>query len=84
MSIDWGPFVFLHLADVEDGAGDPIDTFGDLNVDIDVAGEGLDGADRRYLEESVGRSAVYDLVTPAHACEPNLRLTGASEPSDGR
>lgn len=79
VSIEWDPFVFLHLEDIEDGSGEPVDMFGDLAVDIEVAGDGLDEADRRYLEESVGRSAVYNLVTLAHACEPSVRLTGPSE-----
>ena len=78
VAIDWDPFVFLHLADVADGSGDPVDMFGDLSVDITVSGDGLDEADRRYLEESVGRSAVYNLVTLAHRCVPTVRLAGAS------
>ena len=79
VAIDWDPFVFLHLRDVEDESGDPVDMFGDLSVDITVAGDGLDEADRRYLEESVGRSAVYNLVTLAHRCTPHVHLDGASE-----
>jgi uncharacterized OsmC-like protein len=75
VSIDWDPFVFLHLRDIEDEADEPVDMFGDLRVKIDVGGEGLDEADRRYLEESVGRSAVYNLLTLPHRCRPTVRLT---------
>jgi hypothetical protein len=48
-------------------------------VEIEVAGEGLDEADLRYIEESVGRSAVYNLVTLAHRCEPTARLADERE-----
>lgn len=73
--IDWDPFVFLHLTDIQDEDGEPVDMFDDFEVTIDVGGEALDEADRAYLEESVGRSAVYNLVTLAHECEPIVRLT---------
>ena len=53
--IDWDPFVFLHLRDIEDSDSEPVDMFDDLEVEIEVAGENLDEADRAYLEESVGR-----------------------------
>lgn len=69
--IEWDPFVFLHLEDVE-GEDGPVDMFGDLEVEIVVSGEGLDTDDVQYLEESVGRSAVYNLVTLAHRCEPHV------------
>lgn len=75
--IEWDPFVFLHLEDVEGEDGDPVDMFGDLQVEFEVAGD-LDEDDLRYIEESAGRSAVYNLMTLAHHCEPTARL---KEPS---
>ena len=71
--IEWDPFVFLLLEDIEGEDGDPVDMFGDLQVRLEVAGD-LDGEDLRYIEESAGRSAVYNLVTLAHRCEPSARL----------
>jgi len=76
--IAWDPFVFLHLRNVEDEDGEPVDMFGDLEVDVEVAGTDLDESDRAYLEESVGRSAVYNLMTLAHDCAPRVRTTGST------
>ncbi|MFB6165350.1 MAG: OsmC family protein [Haloarculaceae archaeon] len=73
--IDWDPFVFLGLADVHGADGDPVDMFGDLEVEIVVDGD-LDEADRQYLEESVGRSAIFNLVTLSHESRPTVRLAG--------
>lgn len=69
--IAWDPFVFLHLDDIETEDG-PVDMFGDLDVEIDVGGDDLPDADLAYLEESVGRSAVYNLMTLPHQCEPRI------------
>ena len=79
--IEWDPFVFLHLEDVEDENGEPVDVFGDLQVEFEVAGD-LDEDDLRYIEESAGRSAVHNLVTLAHHCEPTARLKGPSVRAD--
>ncbi|MFC4551562.1 MULTISPECIES: hypothetical protein [Halorussus] len=49
-----------------------MDMFGDLQVEFKVAGN-LDEDDFRYIEESAGRSAVYNLMTVAHHCEPTAR-----------
>lgn len=70
--VDWDPFVFLHLRDIEVD-GKPVDMFGDLDIEITVSGD-LSEEDRRYLEDSVGRSAVYNLFTLAHAAEPSVRI----------
>ena len=70
--IDWDPFVILHLEDIEGEDGEPVDMFGDLKVEFEVAGD-LDEDDLRYIEESAGRSAVYNLMTLAHHSEPTAR-----------
>lgn len=72
VNVAWDPFVFLHLEEIEHD-GEPVDMFGELAVDVEVAGEGVDDSDLEYLRESVGRSAVYNLVTLAHRCEPRIR-----------
>lgn len=79
--IPWDPFVFLHLEDIEAEDG-PIDMFGDLEVTIRVSGEDLDDANLRYLEESVGRSAVYNLMTLAHRCNPRVSTSMRRAPSE--
>ncbi|WP_224333696.1 OsmC family protein [Haloprofundus halobius] len=71
--IAWDPFVFLHLEEITTEDGDPVDMFGDLEVDIEVDGDGLGEDERSYIEESVGRSAVYNLVTLPHRCRPSVR-----------
>ncbi len=73
--IAWDPFVSLHLEAREGEDGEPIDMFGDLEVEIEVAGD-LDEEDLQYIEESAGRSAVYNLVTLAHRSRPTARLKG--------
>lgn len=70
--VDWDPFVFLHLRDIQED-GDPVDMFGDLDVEITVSGD-LSEDDRRYLEESVGRSAVYNLFTLPHVASPSVTV----------
>lgn len=71
--ISWDPFVFLHLEEIENEGGEPVDVFGNLEVDLAVGGD-LTEDDLRYVEESVRRSAVYNLVTLAHDSEPTARL----------
>lgn len=71
VSSAWDPFVFLHLEEIEHD-GEPVDMFGDLEVEIVIAGEGLGESDLEYLRESVGRSAVYNLMTLPHGCEPRI------------
>ena len=77
VSIEWDPFVFLHLDDIEVADGTPRDMFGDLQVEFAVAGEDVNEEALRYVEESAGRSAVYNLLTLAHDCEPKaVRKSG--------
>lgn len=73
VSVGWDPFVFLHLLDPV--AGDElVDQFRDLAIEIEVAGEDLTEADRVYLQDSVRRSAVYNLVSLAHRSAPVVRM----------
>lgn len=74
VSVAWDPFVFLHITDpVRDGVLTP--QFGDLRVELQVSGPGLTEEDLEYLRESVGRSAVYNLLTIAHPTSPTIRAT---------
>lgn len=72
--IEWDPFVFLWLAEVEDEDGEPRDMFGDFQIEIEVAGEDIDEDTLDEIEEWTGRSAVYNLITLAHRCEPTVTL----------
>jgi hypothetical protein len=77
VAIGWSPFVFLHLSEPVEH-GELINQFQNLEIDIEVAGEGLTDADRDYLQGSVARSAVFNLLSLAHASSPTVRLTEAS------
>lgn len=56
-----------------DADGTPKDMFGNLQVDIEVAGEDVDEETPTQIKEWTGRSAIYNLVTLAH--ETNLHVT---------
>ncbi|WP_435178105.1 OsmC family protein [Halorussus sp. AFM4] len=70
--IPWDPSVALDLADVEREDGTVRDQFGDLEVEIAVSGEGLDDETLDRIGRAARRSAVFNLVTLAHACEPTV------------
>ena len=69
--------VLARGINLEGEDGEPVDMFGDLQVEFEVAGD-LDEEDLRFIEESAGRSAVSNLVTLAHRCEPPARLQNPS------
>lgn len=76
VSVRWDPAVFLHLAEPEhDGA--PARQFRDLRVELVVAADGLTDDDLDYLRRSVGRSAVYSLISTANASTPVIRAGAA-------
>ena len=52
---------------------------GDLSIDIEVEGGGLDVSDREHLVQMVNRSPVYALVTLAHPTEPTVRIVSEAE-----
>lgn len=71
--ISWDPAVFLHLRDVAH-EGERTDQFGDLEIELLIAGDGLDDADISYLRTSVERSAVFNLVTLPHRAVTSIRV----------
>ena len=74
--IDWSPAVFLNLVDAaEDNL--PVDQFGDLRIELHVRGENLGREDLAYLQASVSRSAVYNLLRRSHECVPAVVAAGA-------
>ena len=72
VSIGWDPFVFLHLREPAQADGD-VDQFGPLQVELEVTGDGLTDDDLAYLQWSVKRSAVFNLITLAHPTTPTIR-----------
>ena len=72
VSVGWDPFVFLHLSEPEH-QGSAVSQFRDLRVEVTVAGHGLTEEDLRYLQHSVTRSAVYNLITTANDSSPEIR-----------
>jgi hypothetical protein len=73
VSIGWDPSVFLHLRDSDEG-GDLLNQFHGLRIELVVDGEGLTDDDRAYLQRSVRRSAVYNLLTLGHPNAPRLEV----------
>jgi len=68
--------MFLHLRDVEED-GEPVDHFGDLKVELRIAGEGLCADDIAFIEKTVRRSAVFNLIALAHKHEVDVRVANA-------
>lgn len=73
-SIPWDPFVFLHLTDPETD-GQIHDQFGELKVELRVEGNDITDDDIAYLQESMKRSAVYNIFRLPHSCEPSVSLS---------
>jgi hypothetical protein len=74
--IPWNPFVALDLAEVETEDGTPRDQFGDLVVEIAVGGENVYDDTLERIRHAARRSAVFNLVTLAHPCEPVVSKKG--------
>lgn len=74
VSIPWNPFVFLHLTDPETD-GHLHDQFGELKVELCVEGDNITEDDVTYLQESMKRSAVYNIFRLPHSCEPVVSLS---------
>lgn len=74
VSIEWNPFVFLHLREPDEEDGDLVNQFQGMKVQILVEGRDLTEEDRIYLRDSVRRSAVYNLFTLGHRNAPRLEV----------
>lgn len=74
VSIPWDPFVALDLDNVETDDGSLRDQFGDLTVEIRVGGENVDENTLDRIKNAARRSAVFNLVTLAHPCDPTVSL----------
>jgi hypothetical protein len=74
--VDWDPFVFLHLRDADDPDGELFNQFRGLAVELVIEGEDLTEDDRPYLQRSVRRSAVYNLLTLGHGNTPHVEVAG--------
>lgn len=69
VGVPWNPFVFLHLTDPETG-GQIHNQFGELKVELHAEGNDITEGDIAYLQESMKRSAVYNIFRLPHSCEP--------------
>lgn len=74
VSIGWNPFVFLHLRE-PDHEGELVNQFEGLRIELILEGEDLTENDRAYLQDSVRRSAVYNLFTLGHRNTPVVGVT---------
>lgn len=74
VTIGWSPFVFLHLREPTDN-GELVNQFEGLRIELVVEGEDLTEDDRAYLQDSVRRSAVYNLLTLGHRNTPIIGVT---------
>jgi uncharacterized OsmC-like protein len=75
--ISWDPYVFLHLTNPNTN-GKLHDQFGKLEVELVVEGDDITEEDIVYLEESIQRSAVYNLIRLPHACSPVVTASSMS------
>lgn len=73
VSVEWDPFVFLHLRE-SDEEGGLVRQFHGLKIKLVVDGVDLTEDDRAYLERSIRRSAVFNLLTLGHASAPVVEL----------
>ena len=69
VSVGWDPFVFLHLREPDEN-GELVNQFEGLKIELVVEAENLTEDDRAYLQGSIRRSAVYNLVTLGHRNAP--------------
>lgn len=76
--IPWDPYVFLHLTDPETD-GKLHDQFGEVEVELVVEGDQITQEDVTYLEESMKRSAVYNLICLPRACAPKVTVSSTSK-----
>lgn len=77
VSIGWDPSVFLHLREADEDGG-LVNQFRDLRVELVVEADGLTEDDRAYLQHSVRRSAVFNLLTLGHASTPVIEVADSS------
>lgn len=78
VTVDWNPFVFLGLDETRDQDGAPTDMWGDLRIDIAVAGEDVDDEALAQIREWVGRSPVYNLMTLSHETDTQVSMAAAA------
>ena len=74
VSVDFDPAVFLGLEAVDEADGTPADMYGDLHIDVQVSGDGLDDETLEQIRGWVSRSPVYNLMTLEHDGSPRVSL----------
>ena len=75
VSVEFDPSVFLGLEPVRDADGAPTNMYGDLQIDVQVGGDGIDDDTLDQVREWIGRSPVYNLLSLGHATAPQVSMT---------
>jgi hypothetical protein len=75
VQVSWDPAVFLYARDAEK-EGQLVNQFGDLQIELTLTGDSLSKDDVTFLEKTVKRSAVFNLIASAH--NHRIRVTQAN------
>ena len=57
------------------GVADADETYGDIEIEVEVSGPGITEADAETLREGIARSPVFSLMTSAHGASSEVRVT---------
>ena len=74
VSVAFDPSVFLGLEEIENAEGGRTNMYGDLQIDVKVRGDDFDDEMLDQVQEWVGRSPVYNLMTLGHDAAPQVSL----------
>lgn len=72
----WDPAVFLHLRDTEED-GQQVDQFAGIRVLVTVAGNGLCPHDLAFIDKTVRRSAVFNVIALGREVAVDVRMDDA-------
>jgi hypothetical protein len=78
VAVTWDPATFLHLRDVEED-GQLVDQFTGLRVVVTVSGLGICPHDLVFIQQTVKRSAVFNLLALGRDVVIDVRLADAIE-----
>lgn len=75
VDVDLDPRVLFGVRGTEEAD----ETYGDVEIDVEVSGPGLTETDAETLREGIARSPVYTLMTGSHEASSEVRLADVSE-----
>ena len=76
--LDFDPRIVLFLDEVENSER----TFENVDIEIEVSGDGIDEAERELLAAGARRSPVWNLFRLPHDVEPTIRAVSTPIPGD--